>query len=107
VGVDAAVSPRLAAVNAIMSHVRRGSVLAVAALKGTRAEGIEFDVSARFPFAGQPLAKVRLPTGSLVGAIVRGSRVIIPGGTDAIQVGDRVIVFVVPEAARAVEALFA
>jgi trk system potassium uptake protein TrkA len=107
VGVDAAVSPRLAAVNAIMSHVRRGSVLAVAALKGTRAEGIEFDVSARFPHAGQPLAQVRLPTGSLVGAIVRGSRVIIPGGTDAIQVGDRVIVFVVPEAARAVEALFA
>jgi Trk K+ transport system NAD-binding subunit len=34
-------------------------------------------------------------------------RVVIAGGTDAIQVGDRVIVFVVPEAARAVEALFA
>jgi Trk K+ transport system NAD-binding subunit len=33
--------------------------------------------------------------------------VIIPCGTDTIQVGDRVIVFVVPEIVRAVEALFA
>lgn len=107
VGVDAAVSPRVAAVNAIMSYVRRGSVLAVATLKGTRAEGIEFDVSARFPFVGQPLAKVRFPSGSLVGAIVRGGQVIIPNGADAIRTGDRVIMFVLAEVAREVEKLFA
>lgn len=107
VGVDAAVSPRVAAVNAILSHVRRGSVLAVATLKGTRAEGIEFDVSARFPFVDQPLAQVRLPEGSLVGAIIRGGQVIIPRGADAIRVGDRVIMFVLPETLRKVEALFA
>ena len=107
VGVDAAVSPRLAAVNAILSYVRRGSVLAVATLKGTRAEGIEFDVSARFPFVGQPLAEVRFPSGSLVGAIVRGGQVIIPHGADEIRTGDRVIMFVLAEVAREVEKLFA
>jgi trk system potassium uptake protein TrkA len=107
VGVDAAVSPRVAAVNAIMSYVRRGSVLAVATLKGTRAEGIEFDVSARFPFVGQPLSQVRFPSGSLVGAIVRGDQVIIPRGADAIRTGDRVIMFVLAEMAREVEKLFA
>jgi trk system potassium uptake protein len=107
VGVDAAVSPRMAAVNAILSHVRRGSVLAVATLKGTLAEGIEFDVSHRFPHAGVPLAKIKLPTGSLVGAIIRGDEVIIPGGTDSIRGGDRVVVFVLPESRRKVEALFA
>jgi trk system potassium uptake protein TrkA len=107
VGVDAAVSPRVAAVNAILSHVRRGSVLAVAVLKGTRAEGIEFDVSARFPYAGKPLSEVRFPKGSLIGAIVRGDQVIIPRGSDVIRVGDRVIVFVLTEVAREVEALFA
>jgi trk system potassium uptake protein len=107
VGVDAAVSPRLAAVNAILSYARRGSVLAVARLKGTSAEGIEFDVSHRFPFAGRPLAKAAFPGGSIVGAIIRGDRVIIPDGTDAIEVDDRVIVFVQPEARAAVEELFA
>lgn len=107
VGVDAAVSPRMSAVNAILTHVRRGSVLAVATLKGTRAEGIEFDVSSRFPYAGIPLAKVKLPPGSLIGAIIRGNRVIIPGGGDSVRIGDRIIVFVVPESLRQVEDLFA
>lgn len=107
VGVDAAVSPRMSAVNAILTHVRRGSVLAVATLKGTRAEGIEFDVSSRFPHAGIPLARVKLPTGSLIGAIIRGNRVIIPGGDDSVRIGDRIIVFVVPESLRQVEDLFA
>jgi trk system potassium uptake protein TrkA len=107
VGVDAAVSPRMAAVNAILSHVRRGSVLAVATLKGTQAEGIEFNVTKRFPYAGIPLSEVRFPAGSLIGAIVRGDRAIIPGGTDAIQPGDRVVVFTLPSALRKVEDLFA
>jgi trk system potassium uptake protein TrkA len=107
VGVDAAVSPRMAAVNAILSHVRRGAVLAVATLKGTRAEGIEFNVSQRFPYLGIPLSEVKLPARSLVGAIIRGQRVIIPGGSDNIRVGDRVVIFVLPESLRAVEDLFA
>jgi trk system potassium uptake protein len=107
VGVDAAVSPRMAAVNAILSYVRRGSVLAVATLKGTRAQGVEFNVTARFPWAGMPLSEVRFPPGSLIGAIIRDEKVIIAFGADTILVGDRVIVFVQPDALEAVEALFA
>jgi trk system potassium uptake protein len=106
VGVDAAVSPRMSAVNAILSYVRRGSVLAVAALKGSTAQGIEFDVSERFPYAGRKLQDVRLPAGTLVGAIIRGDRVIIPRGADAVRVGDRVIVFALPAALRKIEAVF-
>ncbi len=107
VGVDASVSPRLSTVNAILGYVRRGSVLSVATLKGTAAEAIEFNVSPRFPHAGKSLQQVRFPTGALVGAIVRGNRVIIPRGTDQIRVGDRVIVFALPDAIPRVESLFA
>lgn len=107
VGIDAAVSPRLSTVNAILGYIRRGSVLSVAALKGTAAEAIEFDVSPRFPFAGLPLSKVRLPAGSLIGAIIRGDGVVIPRGADAIRVGDRVIVLTLNRAVPEVEALFA
>lgn len=107
VGVDAAVSPRLATVNAILGYVRRGSVLSVATLKGTSAEAIEFDVSARFNFAGVPLSAMKFPAGSLIGAIIRDDRVIIPRGSDAIRVGDRVIVFTLTRAISEVEALFA
>jgi trk system potassium uptake protein len=107
VGIDAAVSPRLSTVNAILSYVRRGSVLSVATLKGTAAEAIEFDVSVRFPYAGVPLAEMRLPQGSLIGAIVRGGRVLIPRGTDSVRVGDRVIVLSIRGSIHEVEALFA
>ena len=107
VGVDAAVSPRMAAVNAILTHVRRGSVLAVATLKGTRAEGIEFSITPRFPYLNRPLSELQLPPGSLIGAILRGQQVIIPDGTSEILVGDRVVVFVLPESLRQVEDLFA
>jgi trk system potassium uptake protein len=107
VGVDAAVSPRRSTVNAILGYVRRGNVLSVAALKGTSAEAIEFNVTSRFPFAGHPLQTVRLPAGTLIGAIVRDGRVIIPRGTDALRVGDRAIAVVLPEALSRVEQLFA
>lgn len=107
VGVDAAVSPRLAAVNAILRFVRRGSVLAVATLKGTTAQGIEFDVSPRFPWAGRPLQELEFPEGSLIGAIIRGDQVIIASGRDALRIGDRVIVFVLPSVLREIERIFA
>lgn len=106
-GVDAAVSPRRSTINAILSYVRRGSVLSVATLKGTEAEAIEFDISSRFPFPGIPLAEVKLPKGTLVGAIIRNNRVIIPRGTDVIRIGDRVIIFALPEAISSLEAMLA
>jgi trk system potassium uptake protein len=107
VGVDAAVSRRLATVNAILRYVRRGSVLSVATLRGTTAEAIEFDVTDAFPHAGIHLADVRFPKGSLIGAIIRSDRVIIPRGSDSIRVGDKVIVFTLAHAIPEVEALFA
>ena len=106
VGVDAAVSPRRSTVNAILSYVRRGSVLSVASLRGAAAEVIEFDIPAHYRDAGLPLSDAQVPEGSLVGAIVRGSRVIIPSGNDTIRVGDRVIVFTLPGAIAAVEKVF-
>jgi len=64
-------------------------------------------VSSRYPWAGQPLQDVEFPAGSLVGAILRGDRVIIPRGRDSLRIGDRVIVFVLPEVVHQVEAIFA
>jgi trk system potassium uptake protein TrkA len=43
--------------------------------------------------AGKPLKKIHFPRNTLVGAVVRGDNVIIPGGEDIIRVGDSLIVF--------------
>jgi trk system potassium uptake protein TrkA len=41
IGIDTVVSPRLAAVRAILRYIRPGKILSVAPLKGEHAEAIE------------------------------------------------------------------
>ncbi len=93
VGIDAAVSPRMSTVNAILRYVRRGRVMTVAALKGIEAEAIEFAVGPDARVAGRLLRDLDFPAGALVGTILRDGEILIPGGDDAILVGDEVIVF--------------
>ncbi len=107
VGIDAAVSPRMATVNAILRYVRRGRVMTVAALKGIDAEAIEFNVGPGTRVAGKALKDLHFPKGSLIGTILRGDEIIIPRGDDQILEGDEVIVFALPEAISEIERLFA
>ena len=99
-------SPRLSAANAILRYVRRGSVTRVATFAGSDAEAISFEVTAASPLVGKSLAAAAFPTGSIVAAIVRGTEVIVPRGTDEIAEGDTVIVFTLPEALQDVTELF-
>lgn len=107
VGIDAAVSPRMSTVNAILRYVRRGTVMTVAALKGIDAEAIEFNVGHGARVAGTPLRDLDFPRDAVIGAILRGDEILMPRGDDAIEVGDEVIVFALPDAIAAVEHLFA
>jgi trk system potassium uptake protein TrkA len=106
VGVDASVSPRISTVNAILRYVRRGRVMTVASMSGIDAEAIEFEVDNQSRIAGQALRDVDFPKGGVVGTILRGSEIILPRGDDVLHPGDDVIVFALPDAIPAVEALF-
>lgn len=106
VGVDASLSPRMSTVNAILRRVRRGRVMTVASLSGIDAEAIEFVVSQRSRIAGQTLRDVDFPKNGVVGTILRGDDIILPRGEDVLHPGDDVIVFAMPDAIPAVEALF-
>ena len=106
VGGDAAVSPRMSTVNAILRYVRRGRVMTVATLKGIAAEAIEFNVGPLARILEAPLKDLTLPHGALLGAISRGDEIIIPRGGDQVQAGDEVIVFALPEAISEIEKFF-
>ena len=106
VGIDAAVSPRLSAVNTILRYVRRGSVTGVAALRGVDAEVIEFEVEPGSRVAGKTLEEIDFPDESLVGSITRGDEVFVPLGEATLWSGDRVTVLARPDAVEAVEKLF-
>jgi trk system potassium uptake protein len=106
VGIDAAVSPRLSTINAILRYTRRGNVSAVATLKGIAAEAIEYQVPPGARAVDQRLRDLALPRTAVVGAILRDDRVILPRGDDHIRAGDRVVVFALPESAAEVERFF-
>jgi trk system potassium uptake protein TrkA len=106
IGLDAAVSPRQSAANAILRHVRSGTVRRVATFEGSDAEAISFEVTDASPLVGRPLHELDLPDESIVAAIIRGPSIIIPRGDDSLESGDTAIVFALPDAVQAVTDLF-
>ena len=97
IGVDVVVSPLLAALNPILQLARRGRVLAVRTLRQNLVEGIEFVAAEDSGIVGLPLAMLRMPHGSLVGAIVRDGEVIVPDGSSVVRPGDSVVLFARPD----------
>jgi trk system potassium uptake protein TrkA len=103
IGVDVVVSPRLAAVNKIMQFLRRGKILSVSSLPEENAEAFEAVAMETSDIVGRPLREIEFPKDAIVGAIVRGSEVIIPNGSTVIQPGDRVMIFALTLAIKEVE----
>jgi trk system potassium uptake protein TrkA len=102
-GIDVALSPRLAAANMILRFVRRGAILSVATLLGSEAEVLEFVVSEHWAHVDNPLRSIDFPMHTNVGAVVRQGKVIIPSGDTVLKAGDRLIIFSMKKAIPTVE----
>ncbi len=105
-GVDACVSARLATASAILRYVRPRGVTAVAAIEHSNAEVLEVVMSPGSPILRRPLREIDVPAGAVIGVIVRGPQVVIPGGDDHLEAGDHVVIFTLPEAIARVERFF-
>ena len=105
IGIDTVVSPRLAAVRAILQYIRPGKILSVAPLKGEHAEAIEAEALETSDLVNKPLHKVKMPKGAIVGAIFRENEIIIPRGASVIEPGDRLIIFALQQVLPKLEKL--
>jgi trk system potassium uptake protein TrkA len=105
IGIDTVVSTRLSTVRAILQYIRRGKIISVAPLKGEHAEAIEAEALATSEIVDKPLAKVRFPKGTLVGAIIRNDEIIIPSGDSIVRDKDHLIIFTLREAITQLEKL--
>ena len=104
IGIDVAVSPRLASVSGILQFVRRGKILAVTQLMEERVEAIETIAMETSDIVSRPLKELKFPHGALIGAVVKdGSDVIIPTGETLINPGDKVIIFTLPKVVPKIE----
>ena len=106
VNVDVVVNPRLITASAILQHVRRGQILSIAKLGDSEAEAIELVAEEGSEIVKKQLNKIRFPKRSTLGAIVRNGTMLLPKGIKAINPGESVIVFTLPDAIEKVQALF-
>jgi trk system potassium uptake protein len=105
VGIDVALSARGAAVAAVVHQIQGGRANLLAVLEEGQATVLELTV----PVGYQPrtLLELDAPADSIVGAILRGTTVIVPRGSDQIRAQDRLLVFATARSAARVRDYFA
>ncbi len=95
--IDIAISPHQITIGAMLAHIRRGDVVAVHALRRGTAEAIEAIAHGdkrSSKVVGRRIDELPLPKGTVIGAIVRGERVIIAHHDTVIESEDHVILFI-------------
>jgi trk system potassium uptake protein len=102
--IDAYINPRATTVSSILRHIRHGRVRAVYSIGDAEAEMIEAQVLSTSPLAGRLVRDIEFPEGVLVGAVMKGSKVMKPTGDLRIEAGDVIALFAmssdVPEVER-------
>ena len=101
------INPRETTVSSILQHVRRGRIKAAYTLRDGEAEVFEAEALETSPLVGVTLEQARLPSGVIIGAILRDDQLILPRADTVIRPRDRVIVVVRAPLVKKVEKLFA
>jgi len=106
IGIDTLINKKLIAANNIFRYVRKGHVEAITSLHGVDAEVIEFLVTKNNRLTKKRLCELHLPESALVGGVIRGEESMLVNEEFQLQIGDKVIIFTLPEAIGKVEKLF-
>jgi len=96
--IDIAISPQQTTIGALLTHVRRGDVAAVHALRRGAAEALEAVAHGdkrSSKVVGRAIEDINLPPGTTIGAIIRNDEVLIAHDDVVIENGDHVILFLV------------
>lgn len=97
-GESRIISPKKLCADAIIRYVRAmqntsgSAVLTLHHLVDGKVDALEFHVTEGCRFAGKALMDVRFKPNTRLACINRMGKIIIPGGTDRIEVGDTVVV---------------
>lgn len=96
--IDIAISPQQVTIGTLLTHIRRGDVVAVHSLRRGAAEAIEAVAhgdAKTSRVVGRPIEKIKLPPGTNIGAIVRGQEVIIAHHDTVIESEDHLLMFLI------------
>ena len=103
VGIDGVMNPRHAAIGKILHFIRKGKIISATPLYDEKAEAVEFIALKTSEITSKPLKDIKMPKGTIIGAIMRNETVFIPGGDSFILPGDHVILVTLRSAIPKVE----
>lgn len=104
--IDATVSPKACAVDSILKYIRKGNIRTVHSIFDGRAEIIEYSIAEDSPVNDLFLKQISLPSGSIIVAISRDGKGIVPDGNFQFQTDDDVIVLSSKESIAKIEKFF-
>lgn len=94
--IDIAISPQQATLSALLGHVRRADIASVSSLRQGVAEAIEAIAHGdqnTSKVVGRTVSQIKLPPGTIIGAIVRDHEVLIANSSTRIEQDDHVLMF--------------
>lgn len=91
--IDAVINPRLLATDQILRLVRGGRISTLATLPELKAEVLELIPEPDSPVTKKPISNLKLPKNCIIGAVHRGSEVLLAAGDTRINAGEQVVVF--------------
>jgi len=106
IGIDTILSPRLLTAGVILKYLRRGDIISVTVFDDDRAEMLELLAQPGSSVVNKELRHIKFPSGSVIGAIMRDEKVIIPDGRFQIKPHDRLMVFSMLKSIHKIERLF-
>ncbi len=105
-GIDVTVSPNAVLVSAILQQIRKGRVHNDYFLQDGIGEVLEIEALKTAKITQKPLGRIRIPTGVVIGGIMRGDLFLLPSKDLIVQEKDIVILFVERGRVREAEKLF-
>jgi trk system potassium uptake protein TrkA len=103
--IDAYINPRATTVSSILRHIRHGRVRRIYSIGDAEAEVIEAQILSTSPMTGRQIREIEFPEGVLVGAVMKGDKVLKPTGELRLEAGDFVAMFAMSPDVREVERL--
>jgi trk system potassium uptake protein TrkA len=106
VRIDIPLSPRMMIAGTILRMVHRREIVSLDLVEGGNAEVVEFAVPARARVLKRPMKRLNFPREAIVGAVMRGKELFVPGGEFQFDEGDRALVFTLSDSLPALERMF-
>jgi trk system potassium uptake protein TrkA len=104
VGIDVPLNPMVTAMNVVLNSLQEGGHRLLATVEGGKAAVMEINVPASF--SSTQVKDLPRIDGSLIVAITRADRTIVPHGDDEVEPNDQLLVFATEDARDALDRLF-